>query len=244
MSCLIPGAQIPADVSAGWPDFMQWPPVISTSSLHFFSSYTKMCINSHAPSTECDSSRILSPECVQFVSHHTSRSQIRRWLLYFLKIWRTFCLVTLTDTTGCVPPLPCLFLNSDTAVVFSPSTIICLFCKMEHKNGFYQIPKLFPASCRHQQASSYYLLFKRILHVVRDCDYGPVGSANLKQQNLWKSKIFHVTDFAFYTFSKQNDAIPRKHPSPRSCVPGDQFLPFIMYPTPLCLVGLFRTGCS
>ena len=59
-----------------------------------------------------------------------------------------------------------------------------------------------------------------------------------------KLKNFHIMGFAFSTFPKQNDAIHRKHPSPRSCVSGDQFLPFIMYPTPLCLVGLFGTGCS
>ena len=70
--------------------------------------------------------------------------------------------------------------------------------------AFINYSKFFTASCRHQQTSSNYRQFKFILHVVRNRDYGPVGSTNLQQQNLQKKKknlkLFHVTSFAFPHF--------------------------------------------
>jgi len=72
---------------------------------------------------------------------------------------------------------------------------------MEHKNGFYQLLKFFTLSCGQQQTFSHYRPFKCILHVVRDCDYGQVGSANLQQQNLLKNlKIFTLRVLHFPHF--------------------------------------------
>ena len=56
--------------------------------------------------------------------------------------------------------------------------------KWNIRMAFINYSNFFSASCRHQQTTSHYRQFKLILHVVRDRDYGLVGSANLQQQNL------------------------------------------------------------
>jgi hypothetical protein len=162
MLCLIPVSQIPGDVSAGWSNFMQWPPIFSTSSLlslTYKSVYRFICTEHKVP----HSSRILSPDYVLFVSHHTSGAQIWRRLLYFFENMMTPVLGDAYRHNRLCSACALSVLDADTDVVFTRYTIICWFYKMEHKNGFYQLLKfLLPPAVNNRRpriighSSAYY----------------------------------------------------------------------------------------
>jgi len=110
---------------------------------HFFPSHTKMCISSSARNTKCHMVSVFWALIVCNLFHVTFPEPKFGECSFFFQIWRPLCLVTLRETTGCVPPVPWSFMTPDTVVVFGRSTIICWTRQMKHKNAFYQLIKFF-----------------------------------------------------------------------------------------------------